>query len=259
MFRLHSTPFSVLLRNMFDAMEPQEAKFTFPIVASAASKNHELTREILERGHEVAVHGFKHLNYSYLTELQQDDDIKKALDTYKDLDLEVYGFRAPYNTYAENTPKLVEKHGFLWDIGIGYNSKYQEGTSLFRVKIDSHDSSFVCIPLNNWSDDLMIDIEGFSTHQIEETLKRVIKEASEKGGVIMFDLHPIRIGQPKYVDALRHVVEYGTELNGWFPTVTEAVNYWSKHGNWKHDAPFCCLLTGDIDNFSFFDYLQRLF
>ena len=259
MFRLHSIPFSVLLRNVFDAMESHQAKFTFPIVASAASKNPELTREILNRGHEVAVHGFKHVNYSYLTEQQQEDDIKKALDTFKAMGIRVYGFRAPYNIYAEDTPKLVEKYGFLWDIGIGYNSQHREGTSPFRVRIDNHDSSFVCIPLNRWSDDLMIDIRGFSSHQIEETLKRVIKGASEKSGVIMFDLHPIRIGQPKYVDALRHVVEYGTELNGWFPTVSEAVNYWSKHGSWKHDASFCCLLTGDIDNFSFFDYMQRLF
>ncbi len=259
MFRFHSIPFSILLRNMFNAMEAHQAKFTFPIVASVAAKNPELTREILSRGHEIAVHGFKHLNYSYLTEQQQEDDIKRALDTFKAMGVQVYGFRAPYNTYAEDTPKLVEKHGFLWDIGIGYNPKHREGILPFRAKIGNHESSFVCIPLNRWSDDLMIDMQGFSSRQIAETLKHVIKEAGEKGGVVMFDLHPIRIGQPKYVAALKSVVEYGTELNGWFPTVTEAVNYWSKHGSWKHDASFCCLLTGDIDNFSFFDYLQRLF
>ena len=107
-------------------------------------------------------------------------------------------------------------------------------------------------PVNN-------DFQKAAANKKRETRRAAIKEASEKGGVIMFDLHPIRIGQSKYVDALKDVVEYGKELNGWFPTVTEAVNYWSEHGSWKHDASFCCLLTGDIDNFSFFDYLQRLF
>ena len=259
MFRLHSVPFSTLLRNMFNVLELHQAKFTFPLIASVASKNAELTREILRCGHEVAVHGFKHVNYSYITERQQDDDIRKALDAYKALDIQVYGFRAPYNVYTEESPKLVEKHGFLWDIGIGYNPKYREGNSQFRVQIDDHESSFVCIPLSRLSDDFMIDIQGLSSHQIEKKLKHAIKGASEKGGIIMFDLHPIRMGQPKHINVLNNIVKYGTELNGWFPTVTEAVNYWSKHGNWKHDAPFCCLLTGDIDNFSFFDYLQRLF
>ena len=259
MFQLHSIPFRILLRNMFDAMEPHQVKFTFPMVASVAAKNPTLTREILTRGHEIAVHGFKHLNYSYLTEQQQDYDIKKALTAFNTMDVPVCGFRAPYNTYTEDTPRLLEKYGFIWDIGIGYNPKYREGTSPFRVEIGNHDSTFVCIPLNRLSDDLMIDIQGFSSHQIAEALKCVIKETSKKGGVVMFDLHPIRIGQPKYVDVLRQIVEYGTELNGWFPTVTEAVNYWNENGSWRHDNSFCCLLTGDIDNFSFLDYLQRLF
>lgn len=259
MFKFHAIPFISLLQNIFGVLEPFQAKFTFPIVASVAAKKSELVYEIINRGHEVAVHGFKHLNYSFLTEKQQESDIARALATFKTMDIPVYGFRAPYNTYTEDTPKLVEKYGFLWDVGIGYNPKYRDGTSLFKVKIGNHDSSFVCIPLNILSDDLMIDIQGFSSLQIAEALKPVIRETSEKGGIIMFDLHPIRIGQPTYINALRQVVEYGTELGGWFPTVTEAVNYWNEHRRWKHDASFCCLLTGDIDNFSFFDYLQRLF
>ena len=259
MFRLHAIPFNTLLENIFNVMELHQAKFTFPVVASVAAKNIELTREILRRGHEVAVHGFKHVNYSYITERQQDKDIGKALDTFKALGIQVYGFRAPYNVYTEDTPILVENYGFLWDIGIGYNPKHRSGTSPFRVQIEDHESGFVCVPLNRLSDDFMIDIQGFRVHQMEMKLKHAIKGSSEKGGVVVFDLHPIRMGQPKYADVLNRVVEYGTVLNGWFPTVTEAVNYWSKHGKWKHDAPFCCLLTGDIDNFSFFDYIQRLF
>ncbi len=259
MFQLHSVPFSTLLENIFNVLESYQAKFTFPLIASIATENPMLTHSILRRGHEVAVHGFKHVNYSYITEKQQANDIKSAVDAFKGLKIPVFGFRAPYNVYTEVTPKLVEKHGFLWDIGIGYNPKYRKGNSMFRVHIDNHESGFVCIPLNRWSDDYMTDIKGFNVKQMKETLKHIIKGVSEKGGVVMFDLHPIRIGQPKYIDVLDSIVEHGTELNGWFPSVTEAVNYWTEHGKWKYEAPFCCLLTGDIDNFSFFDYFQRLF
>lgn len=259
MFRLHSVPFSTLLQNMFNVLEQHQAKFTFPLVASVASTNGKLTREILRSGHEIAVHGFNHVNYSYVTEKQQDEDIKKALVAYKTLGINVCGFRAPYNVYTEASPKLVEKYGFLWDIGIGFNKKYGEGNSMFRVQIDDHESSFVSVPLSRLTDDYMIDIQGLSNRQMEKKLKHAIKETMEKGGVIMFDLHPIRMGQTKYIGVLNNIVKYGTELGGWFPTVTEAVNHWNKHRNWKVDAPFCCLLTGDIDNYTFLDYLQRLF
>lgn len=259
MYKLHSVPFDTLLQNIFNVMEQHNAKFTFPTTGSVASKNAELTREIVRCGHEVAVHGFNHVNYSYVTVQQQDDDMRRAIEAYKALDIPVFGFRAPYDVYTDESPKLLEKYGFLWDIGIGYNPKYREGNSMFRVQVEDHESSFVCIPLNILSDDMMIDIQGLSVQQMEKKLKHTIKGACERGGVIMFDFHPIRIGQPKYIRVLNTLVKYGTELDGWFPTVTEAVNSWNRHGSWKDDAPFCCLLTGDIDNFTFFDYLQRLF
>ena len=75
----------------------------------------------------------------------------------------------------------------------------------------------------------------------------------------MFDLHPIRIGQDQYAPILGDILERTIELGGWAPTITEGVQYWQKHEKWKGDAKFCLLLTGDIDNFVFLDYLRRLF
>jgi len=258
MLRFHMTPFSILLGNVFDVMKQYEAKFTFPIVASVALRNPESVHSIIRCGHEVAVHGFRHVMYSYLSGQQEENDIKKAVKAFEELGIPTLGFRAPYNIYTEHTPRLIEKYGFLWDAGIGYNQKYRELTSFFSVPVNNHMSGFTCIPLSKWSDDRMIDVYGFESHQIGETLKRVIKRASERHGVVMFDLHPIRIGQRKYIEGLKQALAYGKELKGWFPTVTEAVRQWRRNKKWKNNADFCCLFTGDIDNFTFLDYLQRL-
>jgi len=258
MLKLHIAPFRTLLRNIFDVMEQYEAKFTFPIVASVALRNPGFIKEILRAGHEVAIHGFNHVMYRYLSEQQQESDIEKATTGFRKLGIPIRGFRAPYNVYTEHTLWVIEKYGFLWDAGIGYNPKYRERTSFFRVSVNSHLSSFTCIPLNKWSDDLMIESYDFKSHEIGEMLKRVIKRTCEKHGVVMFDLHPIRIGQRQYIDGLKEALAYGTELNGWFPSVTEAVEQWRRNKRWKYNANFCCLFTGDIDNFAFFDYLQRL-
>lgn len=259
MLRLHRTPFDTLLKNIFEATEPYQAKFTFPVTASAALRKPELTREILRAGHEVAVHGFRHISYGYLSKQEQENDIRKAIAAFKRMGVPVYGFRAPYNIYTEYTPLFLDRYGFLWDGGIGLHPKHRERTRFFRVPVDGHRSSFTCVPLNKWSDDKMIEGCGFQGPQIGKVLKRVIKLVSERRGVVMFDLHPIRIGQSRYIDGLKQALAYGTELNGWFPTVTEAVSYWRKHKDWKHNANFCCLLTGDIDNFTFLDYLLRVF
>jgi peptidoglycan/xylan/chitin deacetylase (PgdA/CDA1 family) len=97
MLRLHAIPFGTLLENIFDVLEPFQAKYTFPISASVALEKPCLTRYIIRRGHEVAVHGFKHVNYSYISEMQQENDVGNAVDAFKKLNIPVFGFRAPYN------------------------------------------------------------------------------------------------------------------------------------------------------------------
>jgi len=244
---------------MSNLLERYDAKFTFPIVGSVALANPELARNIIKYGHEVAVHGFNHVRYTGLSAEQQENDMKLAVDAFRKLAVSVRGFRAPYNAYAEHTPHLVEKYGFLWDIGIGYNPKYRSRTSPFTVSVGDHQSGFMCLPLNRWSDDLMIDSYGFDSRQIGEALKREVERARDKQGVVMFDLHPIRIGQARYVDALKETLEHGTKLNGWFPSVSEAVEQWKRKQVWKHDADFCCLLTGDIDTVTIVDYIKRIY
>ena len=258
MAKLHKTPFKTLLENIFEATEKYQAGFTFPITASAALRKPELTRMIANSKHEIAVHGFKHVNYRYLSEKEQEDDIKRCISAFRKMGIRIFGFRAPYNAYTECTPRILEKFNFLWDGGIGYSPKYSELRSFFRIQIGDHESNFVCIPLSKWSDDKMIDECRLKNWQMIKILRGTLEKAADSHGIIMFDLHPIRIGQSKYIEVLEQLLEHGARLDGWFPTVTEAVEYWCKHEEWRGDASFCCLLTGDIDNFTFTDYLLRL-
>lgn len=259
MARFYRIPFETLLENINEVTDWYKAKYTFPIVASVALKNPDLTRMILKSSHEIAVHGFKHVSYKFLSEKEQERDVKMAISTFKRMNIPTYGFRAPYNMYTDYTPRILEKYDFMWDGGIGFNPKYNERVSFFRIPVNGHESKFLCIPLFKWSDDRMIDTYGLKKNQIVKILKNAIKRTKEKQGVIMFDLHPIRIGQPQYVDVLKRILAYGTELNGWFPTVTEAIKHWLKNEQWEYGFTFCCLLTGDIDNFTFLGYLSRLF
>ncbi len=256
---LHRTPFRMLLENILRVTEEYQAGFTFPIVASSALRNPELIHFILSFHQEVASHGFNHVDYTYLSPDAQSADILRSILAFRNLRTTIRGFRAPYNICTDQTPRLLEEFGFLWEGSFGFRTQYREKSSFFRVQVDNHMSSFVCIPLYKWSDDRMIDIYGLDITQMAKILKNAMRHTKEKHGVIMFELHPIRIGQPKYINLLRQVLVYGMDLNGWFPIVTEAVEHWLKRHEWKGGASFCCLLTGDIDNLALIDYLRRLF
>ena len=257
MYDLHKTPFESIIDNILSVTQKHEAKFTFPTVASVARQKPELLEKIIDSKNEIAIHGFKHLKYSLLSPENQLTDVKKAIDVYKELGVPIRGFRAPYNSYDKNTPRIINELGFLWDAGIGYSPDNREKSKIFRVEIDNKDSNFLCIPLSEWSDDAMIDEYNYSTNEMVRVLNQTLVGARANRAVVMFDLHPIRIGQLQYLQVLDQVLSFGKGIGGWFPTVTDAVNHMLEHNDWG-SYEFCCLLTGDIDNFYFRDYVRRI-
>ncbi len=258
MMRLHRTPFKTILKNMFEALEEADGKFAFPTIAAVAKMQPDLVREIIKQGHEVASHGYNHVRYPTLSAKAREDDFALSLQTFRKLGIKIEGFRAPYDRYTPDMPAMLEKYNLVWDGGFGYQAEHREKTHFFQVDLDGTPSELAYIPLNIWSDDLMIDKRGMGPQAVTKTLNKAVSEASKKGGVIMFDLHPIRMGQPEFATCLSAVTEYAQGLGAWCPTPSEAVKYWNSHKKWKGDSSFCLLLTGDIDNWVFSDYLRRV-
>ncbi len=258
MYRFHRTPFEEIIQNLLHVLEKHGAYFTFPTVASTAEQKPELLREILGHGCEIASHGFKHIKYTLISTAEQQNDIAKSLRTFQELKVPIKGFRAPYNAYGQTTPEIVQKAGFLWDAGIGYALENRGKSDFFTIAPPSEElGKLVCIPLNGTSDDLLIDELHCSPGEMARRLCRELDKAKESRGLVMFDLHPIRMGQAQYVGVIDRLIEYGKNNGGWFPTVTQAVESKMKGKEWEGHS-FCCLLTGDVDNFHFRDYLKRL-
>ncbi|UCE12252.1 MAG: polysaccharide deacetylase family protein [Candidatus Heimdallarchaeota archaeon] len=259
MFRLHMTPFFQLLQRIFNTLDEFDSKFTFPLVAKTAQTHPDVVRWLCSFPHEIAIHGYKHVRYPFLTAQQQALEFERAIQIFKGMKIPFKGFRAPYNAYSEITMELVEKHKFNWDGGIGFHPNYRHGNNFFKIQLrNKRMSSYTCIPLCEWSDDRLIDSHRLSSEKMANILIHHMKKARQIRGVIMYDLHPIRIGQKKYIQCLNSLLSYANKIDAWVPTVSDAVDYWSKNHQWKGDAPVCCLLTGDIDNFTFFDFIRRI-
>jgi peptidoglycan/xylan/chitin deacetylase (PgdA/CDA1 family) len=257
MYRFHQTPFEEIVSNILQTTQKYDASFTFPIVASVATQKPELLKLIIDSHCEIAIHGYQHVKYPLIPIEKQDEDIRRAIETFKRIGIPINGFRAPYNAYGRSTPLLIEKHGFLWDGGIGYSRDNRTRSQLFRIRQDGRELSLLCFPLDELSDDLMIDERNYSAQDMKTALRSRIDEARRVKGLVAFDLHPIRIGQPEFIPVLEDLVSYGTNAGGWFPTVSQAIERNIAKSDWN-GLEFCCLLTGDIDNFYFRDYLKRL-
>lgn len=113
------------LLDLFDSVkicgsgETQKTGATFFILGWLAERLPHLVREISDRGHEVASHGYLHHLCSRLSDVELLSDLKKSKALLEDITgLPVLGYRAPSFDIRMETLSLIESAGY------GYDSSY---------------------------------------------------------------------------------------------------------------------------------------
>ena len=144
---------------LLDLLDSITAKVqaTFFVLGWVAERYPDLVREIQKRGHEVASHGFEHhLCYNQTLEELRQDLIKSKGLLENLIGAEVTGYRAPSFSIADETIRIVQEAGYLYDSS--YNSYGGHGRygSLTLPKAQKQDlplyalaSAFYEIPVSN--------------------------------------------------------------------------------------------------------------
>jgi len=89
---------------VLDALESAGVSATFFMVGEQAFEHRALAREVADRGHEVALHGFEHREHSELSGRAARDDLARGVGT-----IEVASgrrpvlFRPPYGRFSEDS------------------------------------------------------------------------------------------------------------------------------------------------------------
>lgn len=115
------------LLDMFDELE---AKATFFTLGCVAERHPGLARRIVERGHELASHGYAHERASAQTPEEFGEDIRRAKRLLEDQSgVEVRGYRAPSFSIG---------HGNLWAFDVIREQGYAYSSSVYPVRHDHY-------------------------------------------------------------------------------------------------------------------------
>ncbi|MBI2830662.1 MAG: polysaccharide deacetylase family protein [Chloroflexi bacterium] len=110
------------VRPVLELLEKNNTKATFFVLGTVAEKYPELVREIYERGHEVASHGYSHKMLRALGEAGLEQEIIKSTELLKNITGErPLGFRAPSFSLDNSTRwalRILKNHGFEYDSSI---------------------------------------------------------------------------------------------------------------------------------------------
>lgn len=105
---------------ILDALDQGQAKATFFLTGRWASKNPELVKEILARGHEIENHGYSHPHPDRLSVAQNEEEIVKTEKIIQDITGQKSKYYAPpYGEKGSSGLKAAQNLGYqtiLWTL-----------------------------------------------------------------------------------------------------------------------------------------------
>lgn len=76
-------------------------------------------RRLIDAGHEIVVHGYRHTSYMATPHKTADAELEAIIDCFKsNLDIRPTGFHVPFMRCSPGTVRAAEKYGIEWIVGI---------------------------------------------------------------------------------------------------------------------------------------------
>lgn len=108
------------VEKILEVLDRENVKITFAVTGKWAEKNEENLLKIKNKGHEIANHGYKHLDYDKLSYEENLEQIKKSKEIIDGITKEDSRFfQAPSGVFGEETVKAASDLGYIsykWDV-----------------------------------------------------------------------------------------------------------------------------------------------
>lgn len=189
--------------------ERHQTRATFFVLGWIAERIPDLIRELEDRGHEIAVHGYNHLLLTEISAQEFDEDLARALEVIRQCGVRSrpVGFRAPSFTMVKTTKDwalpILEKYEFKYDSSvypIGFHPDYgmvESPLSPYKITEGLHEFPMSCLEV--FGKRLPFSGGGYFRLFPYAYTKYCMKKVNAGGRPAVFYLHPWELdpGQPR--------------------------------------------------------------
>ena len=229
---------------ILDVFDRQSVKSTFFACAQAFELNPKVARAAVDGGHEICSHGYRWEEVFALTEDEEREHIRLAVDSF----LSTCG-RRPVGWYCRYGPSvhtrklLVEEGGFLYD-----SDSYADDVP-YEVDVDGKNHLVIPYTADNndiqfWLADPLATADQFFTY-LKDSFDTLYRESEVSPRMMSVGLHCRIIGRPGRIAGLERFIEYAKGFPGvWFATREEIARSWRQASGGDADAPATASAAG---------------
>ena len=221
------------LDRMLGLLKTHEMPATFFTPAWVVATWPEQCRRIVEQGHEVAHHGYKHEKYWDLSLDEQRHVIETSQRIFQDvLDTTAVGFRTPSGDWRPETPALLEDMGFRYSSSMRGDDRpyFHPGGKLIEIpaRSDLDDYASLAYTTNpDWPSG------GDRIASYDLTLDNWIREFDgyhAEGLCLSTIFHPKVVGKPGRSVLLDRWIQHMKDADDvWFSTCADIATWWQQN------------------------------
>jgi putative urate catabolism protein len=205
-------------------------------VAMAMARNPDAVSAMVEAGHEIATHGWRWIDYQYMSETEERDHMRRAIE----IQTELTGHR-PLGWYlgrcSPNTRRLVvEEGGFLYDA-----DSYADDLPYWD---DSYGKPQLIVPYTLDANDMRFATpQGFNSGDqffayLKDSFDVLYAEGAQHPKMMSIGLHCRLVGRPGRAAALARFLDY---IQGhdrvWICRRIDIANHWIEHHPYRPSSP----------------------
>ncbi|HYL17772.1 MAG TPA: polysaccharide deacetylase [Burkholderiales bacterium] len=205
------------------------ASFYVPAVTALLYPDEQ--RELVERGHEVGIHGWIHeLNSTLPYEAERDLMLRSADVLEKTTGMRPVGMRTPSWDFSPHTLAIAR------DMGLAYDSSLFADDDCYELLLDGESTGVVELPVEWVRDDAVYFwMNRFASHRpytppsdVFDIFRRELDAAYQEGGLFQLTMHPHVIGYRSRIWILEEIIRHAQALDDvWITTHAEVVE-WAK-------------------------------
>ena len=220
---------------IFKFLEKDDIPATFFVPGFTANLYPDIIKEIAERGHELANHGYYHENPTeFIGDPEKERDIlRRGNDTLEKLSgSRPVGYRSPGWDLNPYTPELLLEEGMRYDSSlmdqeVPYVLSTKDKNKLIELPIDWLLDDYVHFQFSAPS------IQGLSApSKVLEIWMGEFDGYFEDGGCLTLTMHPQVIGRSHRMKMLTDLIKHIKRRKGvWFATCGEVADYLAGQGN----------------------------
>jgi putative urate catabolism protein len=203
-------------------------------VSMALERNPELTRAIVEGGHEIACHGWRWIHYQHMNEKRERQHLAIGTEIIQKLTSNQWPLGWYTGRDSPNTKRLVADHG-----GYEYDSDYYGDDLPFWMPVEKSDGSKIqrlIVPYTLDTNDMRFSSpQGFNTGDhflsyLKDAFDVLYAEGDEAPKMLSIGLHCRLIGRPGRFRALQKFLDHVQQHERvWVARRIDIARHWQQH------------------------------